>query len=311
MIKAHLILSQTRLIFSRLTDFSSVLTEFNSIWSDFWSDSDPYPTRSTTRVYKKLNTKISHSSQNRPRLGPVSHPGDFRRTLESFSVVFRRAISVVLLLSSSDASLPQLPPPTRPCCDAHRLLRPLPTQTLLSSDASAPTSSFSRRKPFCSDVLFTAPTSSFFVPISGTFLFDIVSGGIKEIQEMRSLQFVMLKTLLIKQGMYRIKKGLIGREGIKKKVVDHLKAGESDEGSRSCPQQISRTPAFASDVEARAGGRSSRIFAGKSLRRRNTAEERLRWLAGRRRRRIPKFAGNRQGERQDPVAADFEKNGKF
>ena len=43
MIKAHLILSQTRLIFSRLTDFSSVLTEFNSIWSDFWSDSDPNP----------------------------------------------------------------------------------------------------------------------------------------------------------------------------------------------------------------------------------------------------------------------------
>ena len=43
MIKVHLILSQTRLIFSRLTDFSSVLTEFNSIWSDFWSDSDPNP----------------------------------------------------------------------------------------------------------------------------------------------------------------------------------------------------------------------------------------------------------------------------
>ncbi|KAL4581165.1 hypothetical protein LXL04_017374 [Taraxacum kok-saghyz] len=43
MIKAHLILSQTRLIFSRLTDFSSVLTEFHSIWSDFWSDSDPNP----------------------------------------------------------------------------------------------------------------------------------------------------------------------------------------------------------------------------------------------------------------------------
>ncbi|KAL4559389.1 hypothetical protein LXL04_031527 [Taraxacum kok-saghyz] len=104
MINVHLILSQTRLIFSGLTDFSSVLTEFNSIWSDFWSDSDPNPTRSMTRVYKKLNPKISHSSQNRPRLGPVSHPGDFRRTLESFSVVFRRAISVVLLLYSSDAS---------------------------------------------------------------------------------------------------------------------------------------------------------------------------------------------------------------
>ncbi|KAL4584144.1 hypothetical protein LXL04_008734 [Taraxacum kok-saghyz] len=43
MIKAHLILSQTRLIFSRLADFSSVLTEFNSIWSNFWSDSDPNP----------------------------------------------------------------------------------------------------------------------------------------------------------------------------------------------------------------------------------------------------------------------------
>ncbi|KAL4569261.1 hypothetical protein LXL04_024897 [Taraxacum kok-saghyz] len=104
MIKAHLILSQTRLIFSRLTDFSSVLTEFNSIWSDFWSDSDPNPTRSTTRVYKKLNPKISHSSQNRSRLGPVSHPGDFRRTLESFSVVFRRAISVLVPVTRASSS---------------------------------------------------------------------------------------------------------------------------------------------------------------------------------------------------------------
>ena len=67
MIKAHLILSQTRLIFSRLTDFSSVLTEFNSIWSDLWSKPDPNPTSSTTRVYKKLNPNFSLSSQNRPR----------------------------------------------------------------------------------------------------------------------------------------------------------------------------------------------------------------------------------------------------
>ncbi|KAL4572783.1 hypothetical protein LXL04_019568 [Taraxacum kok-saghyz] len=67
MIKAHLILSQTRLIFSMLTDFSSVLTEFNSICSDLWSKPDPNPTRSTTRVYKKLNPNFSLPSQNRPR----------------------------------------------------------------------------------------------------------------------------------------------------------------------------------------------------------------------------------------------------
>ncbi|KAL4588581.1 hypothetical protein LXL04_001473 [Taraxacum kok-saghyz] len=56
-----------------LTDFSSVLTEFNSIWSDFWSDSDPNPTRSTTRVFKPLNPNFSHFSEKRSRPFFVLH----------------------------------------------------------------------------------------------------------------------------------------------------------------------------------------------------------------------------------------------
>ncbi|KAL4587843.1 hypothetical protein LXL04_000717 [Taraxacum kok-saghyz] len=130
MIKAYLILSQTRLIFSRLTDFSSVLTEFNSIWSDFWSDSDPNPiqTRPAPRPgYIRNKTLNFHFTPNRPRkslaLSPAisgdlfflsrslyflrpssSDAGQLRRT--HFSSDFRRGPEVTTLLTVNQPPSP-------------------------------------------------------------------------------------------------------------------------------------------------------------------------------------------------------------
>ncbi|KAL4577279.1 hypothetical protein LXL04_013385 [Taraxacum kok-saghyz] len=87
MIKAHLILSQTRLIFSRLTDLSSVLTEFNSIWSDFWSDSDPNPAQ--TRPDPRPGSGDLRPAPTRP-CPSFLHPRDLAATHTVFSGLFRR-----------------------------------------------------------------------------------------------------------------------------------------------------------------------------------------------------------------------------
>ncbi|KAL4582719.1 hypothetical protein LXL04_007278 [Taraxacum kok-saghyz] len=128
MIKAHLILSQTRLIFSRLTDFSSVLTEFNSIWSDFWSDSDPNP----TRVFKPLNPNFSHFSEKRSRPFFVLH--------------------IAISGERSDAN-PSAPTSSATISVTSYHLRRTFVAIFFLLRRPLSRSSFSRRKPFCSDIL--------------------------------------------------------------------------------------------------------------------------------------------------------------
>ncbi|KAL4577278.1 hypothetical protein LXL04_013384 [Taraxacum kok-saghyz] len=172
MIKAHLILSQTRLIFSRLTDFSSVLTEFNSIWSDFWSDSDPNPTRSTTRVFKPLNPNFSHFSEKRSRPFFVLH-----------------------IAISDERSGDLRPAPTRPC-----------PSFLHPRDLAATHTVFSglfRRKPFFLPTRLLrrllSPDANHSAPTSSVQLRRLLSLSRYQVPSLSSVKFLVITTIWSKK----------------------------------------------------------------------------------------------------------------
>ncbi|KAL4557133.1 hypothetical protein LXL04_035304 [Taraxacum kok-saghyz] len=134
MIKAQLILSQTRLIFSRLTDFSSVLTEFNSIWSSgrIPTETRPAPRpgyiRNKTVIFPFIS--ISAATLKPPLALAIS--GVFRL---GFSGVFRLAFSGCLPppWDSSD-----LPPPTRDSYDIPPARSSSDAQVLLPAPSLLP-----------------------------------------------------------------------------------------------------------------------------------------------------------------------------
>ncbi|KAL4563549.1 hypothetical protein LXL04_027592 [Taraxacum kok-saghyz] len=137
MIKAHLILCQPGLIFTSLTDFWSVWTDFYSIWSDFGSEPNPNPTRSTTQ-----------------RRFPAKKSGDLRRVLapasSSHGTLLRRT---PYSPAYSDAN-PSAPTSSATISVTSYHLRRTFVAIFFLLRRPLSRSSFSRRKPFCSDVLY-------------------------------------------------------------------------------------------------------------------------------------------------------------